>query len=69
MARTGSNIPKQVKQLPNGTVILKTTTKLGMRQIRCPKCHNLCGAARTPQGKSVTTCSSCNAQFTMTTMK
>ena len=62
------NGPRQVKQLSNGTVILKTTTKHGMRQLRCPGCGNLAGINRTPDGKSVTQCGHCGRNFGMQKM-
>ena len=61
-------IPRNTKQLRDGTVVVKSTTKHGMRQIRCPRCQNLAGPTRLPNGKEVTQCTSCGMSFTMQKM-
>jgi uncharacterized C2H2 Zn-finger protein len=62
------NQPRQVQQLPNGTIVVKNTTKHGMRQLRCPRCHGMAEPTRLPNGKEVTQCSSCGASFTLQSM-
>lgn len=66
--KQANNAPKVVKKLRSGTVILKETTKHGMRQLRCPGCHNLAGINRRPDGTSVTQCGHCGRSFVMQKM-
>jgi uncharacterized protein (DUF983 family) len=62
------NQPRQVKQLPDGTVVVRSSTKHGMRQLRCPRCHNLAAPSRLPNGKQVTRCLNCGAAYTLQSM-
>lgn len=66
MQRTSQ--PRQVKSLPSGVVVIKSSTKGGMRQIRCPRCKNLAAPTRLTNGAQVTRCKCCGASFKMQKM-
>ena len=60
----GLNTPRAVKQLPNGTTVVKTSAVKGMRQMRCPSCHNMAGPVKDHTGKDVIQCGACGRRFT-----
>jgi hypothetical protein len=64
----GLHTPRAVKQTPDGTIIVKSSAVRGMRQMRCPYCHNMAGPVRNHSGKPVIQCGSCGRQFTATRM-
>jgi hypothetical protein len=61
---------KNVREIPNsgGKVVLYEDGPGGQRKIRCPKCSGLATPSRSPGGKNVATCGSCQASFTSTAM-
>jgi ribosomal protein S27E len=54
---------KTAKQLQSGVQIIKESATGSMRQLRCPKCHNLATARSNHQGQSRIICGHCGAQF------
>lgn len=60
----GKASPKVVHRLPDsGVVVVKTSAVQGMRQMRCPRCQNMAGPVKTGNGKVVTRCATCGAEF------
>jgi hypothetical protein len=64
----GLHTPREVKRLPNGTTIVKTSSVKGHRQMRCPNCHTMAGPTRDHTGKEVIMCGGCGRRFTTTRM-
>ena len=62
------NSPRTVQQHPDGTTILKTNSVAGMRQMRCPKCHNMAAPTTNTQGTAVYMCAKCHTQFKLQRM-
>lgn len=60
MARVRSGL-KQIKR--GGPVVLKTTAKKGMRQLRCPGCHTMTKPTQVEM-KLIYSCGCCGKQFT-----
>ena len=68
MKTAGLRTPKNVKQLRNGTVVLKSAAPGGMRKLRCPNCNGTATPAHNAQGKPVSRCGTCTREFTLTRM-
>ncbi len=54
--------PKVLKQNPDGTAIVKTSSVHGHNQMRCPRCQSMCRLQKEGD-KTFHICSSCNARF------
>lgn len=57
---------RPAKVMKDGTAVIATNTTKGPGQVRCLRCHGMCGPAKTPTGKSVMQCQSCGFQFSGT---
>lgn len=60
---------RQARILGNsGKAIVKSSSIAGVRQIRCPRCQQMCGPQMRPDGKEVYRCMACSAEFTCVQM-
>ena len=59
---------RTAKELQNGVQIVKESASGSMRQLRCPKCHNLATPRTNHQGKQAVICGHCGRQFGMQRM-